>query len=124
MSDQTRQSPSIDEFLVAVSSRDLQGDFVFPKPDVEERLTQEVAHRTGSKSRNMAEEKGLETVQYWISAKPYHFVAETKRAVDNVCLLLGQKGSKAFELIFHNTKQSPNEWGKQVLFAVRYDRGL
>lgn len=120
MSTQSPQSPSLDEFLVVVNGRDLDGTFIVPKPDVAARLTQEIEQRTGLKSRNMAGESGVETSQHWVSAQPGQFITQTRAAVDAVSTLLRQNAARSFEVTFHNTEDKLN-WGDRVLLAVRYD---
>ena len=93
-----------------------------PKDDVAERLTQEIAQRAHIQSRNMAGENSVELPQHWVSAKPGDFATQTLKAMDDICTLLRQNAAKSFEIVFRNTKHSPNEWGDRVLLAVRYDR--
>lgn len=121
-STQSRQSLSLDGFLVAVASRDLQGNFVVPKDDVAERLAQEIGERTGMKSRNLSGKSGLQTTRLWVSATPRDFAIQTRRAVQDASRLLCQNAAKTFDIAFHNTQQPPNEWGDKVLFAIRYAR--
>jgi hypothetical protein len=122
MSTQLPQNQPLDEFLVTVNARDLQGDFVVPKDDVRERLTLEIEGKTGIRSSNLTDERAGETFQRWVSAKPGEFITQTRIAVDGICALLTRNGAKSFEIAFHNTKLDPNEWGEKVLLAIRYTR--
>src|ERR1035441_9860027 len=121
MNNQAPQNLSLDEFLVAVNARDVDGNYVIPKPDVAERLTLEIERSTQLKSRNMAGEIGVETEQRWVSALPGQFITGTRVAVDGICTLLRQNAAKTFEITFHNTKDHLN-WGDRVLLLVRYVR--
>jgi hypothetical protein len=99
----------------------VDGSYVVPKPDVTERLSREIAQKTGLKSRNMVGESGMETFQRWVIAQPGQFITQTRIAVDGVCALLTREGAKSFEVTFHN-KQDDLNCGDKVLLAVRYDR--
>lgn len=119
MSNTTFQSLPLDEFLLAVSGRDLERTFVVPKPDVAARLTREIEEKTGLKSRNMAGESGVESSEHWVSALPGPFVADTRLALAGVCTRLEQAAANGFDLAFHNTEGGVN-WGDRVLIGVRW----
>ena len=63
---QATQNLSLGEFLVAVSSRDLQWKFVVPNACVTERLMQEIGQRVRIESRNLAGERGVETAHHCV----------------------------------------------------------
>lgn len=113
------QNLGLDEFLVVINARDVEGFYIVPKPDVATRLASEVEKRTGCKSRNLAGANGMKTYEHWISAAPGPFITETRIAIDGVCKFLTQKAAKDFEMVFHNIKDQRN-WGDRVFLAVRY----
>ncbi len=121
MNNQRSKNLSLDEFLITVNTRDLDGNRVVPKDDVCEKLSGEIERRTGIKSSNLAGENAkIERLRQLVSAKPGEFITQTGTAVDGLCALLKEKGATAFEVAFHNTKLPPNELGHEVLLAVRY----
>lgn len=120
MSDLTLQNLRLDEFLVIINARDVDGAYVVPKPDVADKLAREIEEKTGLRSRNLASERSVETFKHWINAQPGRFITETRIAIDGVCALLKEKAAKSFEIEFRNTKDQLN-WGDRVLLAVRYE---
>lgn len=120
MSDSTLQNLRLDEFLVVINDRDLEGAYIIPKPDVAVRLTKEIEARTGIKSCNLAGEENVKEFKQWVSAQPGRFIVEAHLAVDAVGLFLKRNEATSFEMIFHNLRDEQN-WGDRVLLAIRYE---
>lgn len=119
MDTQDYQNCSLDEFLIVVNSRDRQGAYIIPRPDVAARLSREIELRTGLTGSQMPNRDTRES-RNWISAAPGEFIVATRLLVENLSAWLGAEGAARFELAFHNTQDDTNS-GDRILAAIRYE---
>ena len=119
-----KNRPSIElplnEFLRVVAVCDLKDNNVYPSDDVGQKIACELEHKTGISQKNLAGLNNLEKCQYWISAQPNDFVVQTQTKFAEICFLISNR-ARSFDMVFHNTKQNPNEWGDKVLLTIRYE---
>ena len=126
--DSTRPTPEtpIAEYLRDISRLDIRDGYVAPKYDVSKRLEKEIQSRCNCIPALLISEyatgKAMRMEPKFISADPESFADDTLAELDRISSTLKQIGAKQFEVAFHNTPYAPNEWGDQIVIAVRYVR--
>jgi len=114
----------IAEYLRNIALSDIRDGYVAPSPGVKERLEWEIQKRTNCSPALLVREhvagrtKCME--RKFISADPVTFTDDTLAGIESISAALKKLGATHFEIAFHNTVSGPNEWGDQVVVAVRY----
>jgi hypothetical protein len=110
--------------LDAIAALDTRDGFVAPSYDVGSRLAREIesiSHCTPAilATEHAAGETGC-LQRRFISAAPSSFADQTLAEISRIAAELQHRRAKRFEVEFHNTRTDPNDWGDQIVVAVRY----
>lgn len=124
--DTTRPSPDspIADYLRDIARLDICDGYVAPRSDVSKRLERDIQRRNNCIPAALHAELGAGKAKRmdrkFISANPVTFAVDTLAEIDRISTTLKQIGATQFEVAFHNTLCESNEWGDQIILAVRY----
>ncbi|SRR5260370_1841056 len=113
----------IRDYLTEIAKRDLDGRYVYPKPDVEHRIAEEIHARTGvpANQNGLVKHDGELFPKQAVSSDPDKFVDSTLTALDEHVLALKKASPKEFDVAFKNLgKTDAKSWGDQISFRVRF----
>ena len=117
---------SIDALLRDIARTDIRDGYVVPNKARARQLGALIAAETEAALCDLTEEDCAGKTEPHIvnqsAAARDAFAANLRPRIANVIKAIKEKRAKRIDVAFHNTVCLGNEWGDQVLLAIRYTR--